>query len=411
MERPGALRRLAMFHSRFGSESDGYRVLLKALESGPGDPEALYQAALLARRLGRQREARALCRRLITLEPDHSAAHLLRSTLEPAKAGAHRLDSLGFLLRAHPEGSPQRGVLCQALGRELEDLDQFEAAFVSYEEAARLRASRTGRLLDATAVTAVEKAFAPLCRASATFSPGSESGKPAAETAPHDLFLVGLPCTGFDEFRRWLAVQNGLQSAGPADPVNWLINRGGNAGPADLQSIDEQAVRDFAESLGRHRSTAGRINARWALHDSPGHFQYLGLLRRALPGARFIHLRRDPLDQCLDLFSPGPGEPQLPASSLDGLVDHFTACHRLMGFWRRHFPGALLDVDYESFVRSPEQVWTGISQFLELETAGPPVTLAPFTERPAERCGRARRFSEPLSIAARRLRGNGVPLG
>lgn len=414
--RPGALRRVARFHRQYGCGKDAFRVTLKAMELEPDDVDTVYRAALLAHRLGRPSEARALCRRVISIDPDHIESCLLRSVLDPARPGEHHLDALGFLLEAHPDENPQRAGLCQALGRELEDLGQFDAAFASYAEAARLRTiDPSGNpLLNAASTDAIEKAYQALTRLPLPDpSRGPSSEVPGADRAG-DLFLLGLPCAGFEAFRRWLDAQTPFQSIGKIDPLRWLIDRPGDNTVDQSQPIDEAGVRRFAVAYEECLRHLNSLDSSWFLHDSPGCFVYFGLLRHALPRARFIHLRRDPLDQCVELFCPEPGELQLSAGSLDALCEHFTAYHRLMGFSRRHFPGAMLEIDYAQFVAEPERVWESICRFLSLEPQKMPsfkklVDERP-DERPDERIGRSRRFSSALATLARRLQANGVPV-
>lgn len=406
--RAGALRRIARFHDRFGHKRDAYRAVLKAMEIEPEDVGTVYRTALLARGLGHQREARALCQRLYALDPDHASASLLRATLNPARPGEHHLEGLGFLLKTHTAKGDHRAALCQALGRELEDLEQFEPAFVSYEEATRLAQNETGfsDLLDSSSVNSVETAYAPLCRP----AQDDEADSDAQPVTSRHLFLLGLPCSGFTEFGRWLSIQPEVDSHGGADPLRWLIDQRARAGAGELQAVDETAVGGFTRSLERLHGVLAQPEKIWLLHDAPGHYFHFGLLRRAMPHARFVHLRRDPLDQCLDLFSPEPGAPRLPLKSMDSLAEHFTAYHRLMGFWRRNFPGAMLEVDYEQFLAAPEQIWETIIPFLGLDPSSKAVAFEPLTERPEELSGRSRRFTALLETLARRLRANGVPV-
>lgn len=58
-----------------GRIKDAHAVLVAALERQPDEPELLYEAALLAERLGRVDELESRLRRLIELRPDHAHAY------------------------------------------------------------------------------------------------------------------------------------------------------------------------------------------------------------------------------------------------------------------------------------------------------------------------------------------------
>ena len=90
----------------------------------------------------------------------------------------------------------------------------------------------------------------------------------------------------------------------------------------------------------------------------PLNFFYLGLIARALPQARFVVLRRHPLDTCLGNFR------QLFAlcfSYYDYAYDlldtgrFYTAFDRLIAHWERVLPGRILQVQYEELVRNQRE--------------------------------------------------------
>lgn len=58
-----------------GRIDDAHQVLVAALERQPDEPELLYEAALLAERLGRVDELESRLRRLIEIRPDHAHAY------------------------------------------------------------------------------------------------------------------------------------------------------------------------------------------------------------------------------------------------------------------------------------------------------------------------------------------------
>jgi len=77
-------------------------------------------------------------------------------------------------------------------------------------------------------------------------------------------------------------------------------------------------------------------------------FIHLGLLHLALPNARFIHARRNPVETCLSCFSKLLSN--MPFSfELGELGRYYVAYDRLMAHWREVLPaGVMLEVDYEA---------------------------------------------------------------
>jgi sulfotransferase family protein len=83
----------------------------------------------------------------------------------------------------------------------------------------------------------------------------------------------------------------------------------------------------------------------------PANFRFVGLIHLALPNARIIHARRDPVDTCLSCFAQHFRGDQPFAYDLAELGRYYRAYERLMDHWRRALPpGVMLEVQYEELV-------------------------------------------------------------
>ena len=82
----------------------------------------------------------------------------------------------------------------------------------------------------------------------------------------------------------------------------------------------------------------------------------IGFIHLALPNARFIHCRRDPIDTCLSIYFTHFAAPQSFAYDRGDLVFYYRQYERLMAHWRRVIPAdRLLEIDYEALTADPEQ--------------------------------------------------------
>jgi hypothetical protein len=80
-------------------------------------------------------------------------------------------------------------------------------------------------------------------------------------------------------------------------------------------------------------------------------FVYVGLMHLALPNARIIHVRRDPVDTCLSCFAKLFAGPLPFTYDLGELGRYYHAYASLMDHWRRVLPsGVMLEVQYEDVV-------------------------------------------------------------
>jgi tetratricopeptide (TPR) repeat protein len=111
------------------------------------------------------------------------------------------------------------------------------------------------------------------------------------------------------------------------------------------------------ESLGRIEE-ATRAFEKAIKHDAdcvtdkmPSNFRFAGLIHLALPNARIIHTRRNPVDTCVSCFSTLFARGQPFAYELGELGRYYRAYERLMDHWRAVLPeGVMFEVRYEELV-------------------------------------------------------------
>ena len=119
-------------------------------------------------------------------------------------------------------------------------------------------------------------------------------------------------------------------------------------------AADDDRLRGLGQDyLARLRDLSGG-SAR-IVDKTPANFRFAGLIALALPGARMIHTRRQPLDTCLSCFATRFTVGQAFSYDLAELGRYYRAYAALMEHWRRSLPaGQLLEIDYEALVADPE---------------------------------------------------------
>jgi hypothetical protein len=89
----------------------------------------------------------------------------------------------------------------------------------------------------------------------------------------------------------------------------------------------------------------------------PDNFRLIGLIHLALPNARVIHIRRDPIDTCVSCFSKLFVGANLPYSyDLAELGRYYRSYEAVMAHWHELLPAnVILDVHYEDLVANIEE--------------------------------------------------------
>jgi tetratricopeptide (TPR) repeat protein len=324
----------------------------------PNDPQAIYNAALSRLALGELDAAEALFGRVIALNPSDFDAWLNRSTLRRQTTGANHVAALRALLERLPDGHEGSVPLHHALAKELEDLGEYDASFAHLQAGASARRQRLSYEVadDEQAMQGIATRFAdPM-----NDEPGHDSERA--------ILVLGLPRSGTTLVDRIVSSHSQVASLGEvhALPFALMHTVGPHRDRADL--IERSAHCDF-ELLGRryvgalsgYGESAPRL-----LDKTPFNLLYLGVLRRALPKAKVIHLRRDPVDACYAMYKTLFRSGYPFSYSLQDVGRFTIAYHRLMAHWRRVLPDWFLDVDYESLVSDTEGEVRRILDFLGL---------------------------------------------
>jgi tetratricopeptide (TPR) repeat protein len=343
------------------------------------DHAALHLAhAMAARAVGRLAEAQESTRRALALRPDAAdtlallgslaidhgrfdeAEELLRKALAIDPELPEALTSLAMLRKMSAADAPWREAaervlargppmahainLHHALGKYHDDLDERAAAFQHHRlgnelaRRTRLRYERAEMTQRVTQTLAAfdRQAFAALC--------------PGGIASERPVFVVGMPRSGTSLTEQILASHPQVHGAG--ELLYWIF-----AADAERAAPPEQRAakitelgRAYLEGLAAQAPDASRV-----IDKLPVNFRHIGLIHAALPGARFIHLERNPLDTCLSIYFQGFSAAHPYATDFGDLGHYYHEYRRLMAHWRAVLPPrTLLDVRYEDLVDDPE---------------------------------------------------------
>ena len=100
----------------------------------------------------------------------------------------------------------------------------------------------------------------------------------------------------------------------------------------------------------------------------PHNFELLGLIRLVFPNASIVHVRRDPLDNCLSMFKANFAAEKLAFTyDLTDLGRYHNLYRRLMNHWRSVMTGQFFEIDYEALVSDPEPATRALFDYCGLD--------------------------------------------
>jgi tetratricopeptide (TPR) repeat protein len=330
----------------------------RALEINPRYVPAITLRAELQADRGQFGAAEQSFHRALSIEPGCADAWAGIAGLRKMTSGdAAWLAELQRIADAGP--SPRQEVdLRYALGKCLDDLQDFEPAFVNYRRANELAKTLRAPHDRAAVTRAVDHIIES--------HDGAWLAAAIADSDPSErpVLIVGMPRSGTTLAEQILASHRDIHGAGEqgfwntASQAYESARLGGRNDAGQIRRIAGDYLRLLDELS---------IDALRVVDKMPANFLYLGLIHAALPGARIIHMRRDPLDTCLSIYFQRFGSLHTYANDLEDLAHYHSEYLRLMAHWRRILPPhAILDVAYEELVADHERSTRRMLDFIGL---------------------------------------------
>lgn len=325
-------------------------------------PWTNYAHALKA--VGALEEAVTAYRKAIELDPANGSSWWGLANLRTVRFEAKDVAAMQKALAGNARDPLQQVHLHFGLGKGLGDLGHYEPSFRHYEEANRLR----GRLVpyDAGSTTALVDGFVSL------LTPELLSRRQTLECGKDAIFILGMPRSGSTLVEQILASHPMVEGAGELFDLRNVADHITPSGvakatlPAALTGLSADDLKAIGERYlhvsRRHRKT----DRPFFTDKMPSNWQLTPLIHLALPNAKIIDVRRDPLACCFSSFTTYFNlETSFPANLKD-LGRYYRDYTRLMAHMDAALPGRIYRIRHEQVVEDLEGEVRRLLDFLEL---------------------------------------------
>ncbi|HEX7325615.1 MAG TPA: sulfotransferase [Rhodanobacteraceae bacterium] len=174
------------------------------------------------------------------------------------------------------------------------------------------------------------------------------------------VFIVGVPRSGTTLTASLLAKTSAARDRGELRALRFIAERLVAGG-----YLQDRAA--LAEAAGLYRKLAVQDDApaTWYLDQDPLNFRWLHLAAALFPQAKVAHLRRDPRDTALSLWSQDFAHPDMAFAYDFDTIAAFMAGHAtLMARWKATLPVPVFELDYETLVGAPERTLATLRDFI-----------------------------------------------
>jgi tetratricopeptide (TPR) repeat protein len=253
--------------------------------------------------------------------------------------------------------------LCFALGKALEDRNEFAESWQFYERGNALKRAESRYHPDITETNTRKQV--EVCTAQ-FFGARVGVGEPNFDP----IFIVGLPRSGSTLIEQILASHSLVEGTHELSDIQRIVVeiRGleDNRYPAALAELAPEEFRRLGERYITD-TRAYRQGKPFFIDKMPNNFCHIGLIHLMLPNAKIIDVRRDPMACCVSnlrqLFAKG----QEFTYSIEDIARYYRTYLELMRHWDAVFPGRILRIWYEDVVEDLEGNVRRILGFCGLE--------------------------------------------
>jgi len=332
-----------------GRADEAEASLRRALSIDPAAAPTISSLAELHADRGQFAEAENLYREVCAIQPDSAPAWAGMAALRKMTVADSSWITEAQRIVQRPLRPRDEAHLRYAIGKYFDDVQDYEQAFLSYRRA-----------------NEIAKAYSPahdqqhLAR---TFEfitqlydrDWLERARAGSNSSSRPIFVVGMPRSGTSLAEQILASHPAVFGAGELS--FWKI-ASLKVGAAALQdgangSVLAPLANEYLQLLAGLSPAAARV-----VDKMPANFAHLGMLHAALPNARIIHMRRNPIDTCLSIYFQNFHVAHSYANDLEDLAHYHHEYQRLMHHWRSILPpSAILEVPYEALV-SDQVLWS-----------------------------------------------------
>jgi Flp pilus assembly protein TadD len=336
----------------------------KGLELQPNVADAMSGLAVACNIMGRFDEAKRLYYQALELKPDKPDLHAGLLGLEERSVMLERLERIEKIYAAPNIDEEGKLSLAFALAKFLEKEGEYQRAFHYLDEGNRIRRAsfEYNQEEEHESFELVKSTFTK-----EFFTQRSGYGV----TSEMPIFILGMPRSGTTLIEQILASHPQVSGAGELTILHRSVSA--RCTPVEFAQYPEAVAKwgeedfnalgeEYLQKLQKYSEGEERVTDKM-----PHNFLMLGMIHLAIPNAKVIHCRRDPMDNCLSIFKQDFKSTHKYAYDLEELGNHYRRYTDLMQHWQDALPeGAVFDLQYEEMVADQEGVSRKLLEFCGL---------------------------------------------
>jgi len=329
----------------------------KALTLKPDYAEAYTNMGVALQEQGKPEEAIEAYNKALAIKPDNAEVHRYLSSLIKYKPENAQVTLIGEMIQRSDLEDDDRCHLHYAYAKMKEDLGDLDIAFENYVAGGKLRQKILFYDFEQDKLIFNQiKNTAPKLKEFAF----NKSIKAATNTP---IFILGMPRSGSTLVEQILSSHSKVNGA---DELPFLSRFGGLLSHGN-QIINSENVLQMRNAYLNELDKVSN-ECPFVTDKMPQNFLHIGLILKALPEAKVIHVKRDPAATCWSNFKHHFSSKGLGYSyNLNHTVSYFKLYQDLMNFWEQQYSDQIYHLDYDKLTLEQEPETRKLIQYMDLD--------------------------------------------
>ncbi len=334
-----------------GQNARSLEILEDLIHEHPRNEELRISYGNALRAGGLAAQAVAAYRMGIELRPGYGEAYFCLANLKTFRFGDAEIGAMRAQADRQGIADEDRLHLEFALGKALEDAQEFAQSFQHYARGNALRRRTVSYEAAANSrfVARLQEMY------SAEFF---ARRRDAGCGAPDPIFIVGMPRSGSTLIEQILAGHSAVEGTRELPDIQGVaLELGLSESRAESRKFADSVqnlTHDGLQALGERyldQTRPNRLRATpYFIDKTPSNFYHVGLIQLILPNARIIDARRSPLACCFANFKQHFQAGVWFSYRLDDIGRYYRDYVELMSHFDRVLPGRVHRVQYEDLV-------------------------------------------------------------
>jgi hypothetical protein len=190
--------------------------------------------------------------------------------------------------------------------------------------------------------------------------------KPIEAATNIPIFILGMPRSGTTLIEQIISSHSRVHGAGELP----FLNRFGGTLSDGNQTVNSESVLQIRNAYLNELEKVSN-GCQFVTDKMPQNFLQIGLILKALPEAKVIHVKRDPAATCWSNFKHYFSANGIGYSyDLSDTVNYFKLYQDLMDFWDQQYSDQIYHLDYDKLTFEQEPETRKLIEYLKLGWEG-----------------------------------------